>query len=194
MIPILNEVTDAMLLGRFLAHKSNMLLTLMALSYIVTILYVVKTYDSNKTISDILLNQKIKNALWGGMITMGFFTVLYEWERGSYISIGLIGVVLVGIYGILYYDDEKTIEHQIFTTIIVTGIIGFMAYHAIYIDSPLLQFLVCIQLLLMIEIAINMGGHMLNAELGYIVNFGIYYLYLHGSLDVAISTDNLIPI
>jgi hypothetical protein len=120
--------------------------------------------------------------------------MLYEWERGSYISIGLIGVVLVGIYGILYYDDEKTLAHQIFTTITVTGIIGFMAYHAFLIDSPLLFLFVCIQLLLIVEIVVHMDEHMLKAELGYVANFAGYYLYLHTLLDSEATIDTLIPI
>jgi hypothetical protein len=189
----MTDIINESVLTQVFAHKSNMILMLMIISYVITILYVVKTYNSNKTVSGILLNPTIKKTLWGGMITMGFFTMLYEWERGSPASMGLIGVVLLGIYGLLYYD-EGTDEHIVFTSITAIGIVGFMAFHAFLIDSPFLQFLVCLEIILIIEVVANIHNDIFKAEVGYIANFAGYYLYLHTLLDSDATIDTLIPV
>ena len=172
----------------FLADKSNMLLMFMALSYIIPILYAAKYYNKNDNLSYIVCDTNCKNVIVGGMVCLGIFAMLYEWERGCHISMGLIGWVLVGIYGLLLYDMPHP-AHVVFAGITMTGIILFMMYHAWILDSPLFYFLVCIQILLVTEMAIHMDEDIFKVETGFFLNFAGYYLYLHTLIaDIPIGT------
>jgi len=161
------------------------------LSYAIQILYVAKYYSKHDNISYVICDTNCKNVIVGGMVCLGIFMMLYEWERGSPISMGLIGLVLVGIYGLLLYDMPHP-AHIVFAGITMAGIILFMMYHAWMLDSPLVYLLVCIQILLVTEIAIHMDEDIFKVETGFFLNFAGYYVYLHTLIaDIPVGTIDI---
>ena len=110
---------------------------------------------------------------------MGIFTILYEMERNEPISLSIIIVLLFGIYGSIN-TNEKRGYHYLFATIGFLSIITFMTYHYSKTKNNILALLLYIQFVLLFETIVYFGNKaFFTVEVFYILNFAIYYLYLH---------------
>jgi hypothetical protein len=158
-------------------YKNN-LLFLIILTYIIPISIVYYSYSSNKCISNIITNDSCKNIILLFMILMGFFTILYEIERNNNISLFCIITLLLSIYGVIYYNEKNNI-HYIFAFILFTSIIIFMYNHCCIEKCNILYISLIIQIILSILTVINIKRNIFNKEIILIINFALFYLYLH---------------
>lgn len=171
---------------------SNFLLSMMLLSYSIPIIYVYRNYSyKNESVSSIITSDECQRLILVGMIIMGIFTVLYELNRNivnicakRYSIISIFGV-LIGIYGVILIKEEKVI-HYIFASLVFLSIIGFMFTHCWYnFCNNFLNFSFYIQIVftgILVFIMCKMCSicnNILFCEVFLILNFAIYYLYLH---------------
>lgn len=154
------------------------LLFLMLLSYSMPILYVYHNYSNNKSVSNIICSDKCQKVILLGMIIMGYFTILYEMNRGNTISLLLITLILVGIYGVIMIKEDEKI-HYIYASLVFLSIIGFMINHCLITNCNFLYLLLYIQVILLLITLVKIKTDIFYTEAFLIVNFAIYYIYLH---------------
>lgn len=147
-----------------------------------------------------------RHILIGCMSLMTIFTLLYEHHRDYYattaaldatdgvmcnkhISILSITVILIGIFGVITVPETNELLHYTFAGAVFFSIIAFMIVHCNECKSSLqfaeyysnLRILLYIQLLFL---TITIIGVVTNVPIFYIevlfiVNFAVFYLYLH---------------
>lgn len=159
--------------------KKDILLCLMIISYLVPIIYVYLNYSKkNHSLSNLLNDEKCNSIMFYAIIIMGYFTLLYEFERNNIESLILIILIIIGIMGVLcVYEDKK--KHYIFAALVFFSIIGFMINHCHLTNCNFLHLIFYINLILLGVIIINIKGNIFYSEVFFIINFAIYYLYLH---------------
>ena len=168
---------------------SNFLLGMMILSYSIPISYIYRNYtNKNQSISSVIGSDECQRFILVGMIIMGTFTVLYELNRQLVFS-GLISMIsmismiclLVGIYGVILVKEDRNI-HYVFAVFVFISIIAFMGMHCWcnFCDN-FLNFSLYVQILFLGVLACSMVKDMniFFCESFLIINFAIYYLYLH---------------
>ena len=163
---------------------STFLLIMMFLSYSIPISYIYRNYTcENQSISSVIGSDECQRFILVGMIIMGTFTVLYELNRqlvGLLPYIPIIGV-LIGIYGVILVKEDRTI-HYAFAGLVFLSIIGFMFIHCWcnFCDN-FLNFCLYVELLFLVVLVCSMIKDMniFFCESFLIINFAIYYLYLH---------------
>jgi len=106
-------------------NYSNILLLLMVLSYSIPITYIYINYSKNNSVSNIICNKNCKNIILISMIIMGFFTILYEINRNDNLSLVLMLLLLLGIYGVILFNEDDP-DHYVFACIVFFAIMGFM--------------------------------------------------------------------
>jgi len=158
-------------------YKNN-LLFLMIVSYLIPIIIVYDNYKSNKSVSNIISNDNCKNTILLSMILMGFFTILYEIDRNNNISLFCIITLLICIYGVIYYNEKKKIHYN-FALILFCCIILFMINHCYIEKCTILYFSLIIQIILSIMTIKNIKYNIFYNEIILIINFAMFYLYLH---------------
>lgn len=107
----------------------------------------------------------------------------------KHISILSITVILIGIFGVITVPETNELVHYTFAAAVFFSIIAFMVVHCNECKSSLqfveyysnLRIILYIQLLFLI---ITIIGVLTNAPIFYIevlfiVNFAVFYLYLH---------------
>lgn len=167
---------------------SNFLLIMMLLSYSIPIIYVYLNYsEKNESVSSIIGSDKCQRYILAGMIIMGIFTILYELNRkciSSRIStisrISICGLLL-GIYGVILIKEEK-IVHYVFAGLVFISIMGFMFIHSwCNFPNDFLNLSLYTQILLLVVLVFSMikDKGIFFCEAFLIINFAIYYLYLH---------------
>ena len=161
-----------------ISFNKNNLLYFMLLSYSITIFYIYLNYCCNSSVSNIICNKNCRSIILFFISIMGFFTILYEKKRKNIISLILISLLLIGIYGVICINETKYI-HYLFAAIAFFSIILFMIHHSYLTKSNVLFKLLYIQLILFIITIINLKGRIFFSEVAYILNFAIFYLYLH---------------
>jgi hypothetical protein len=154
---------------------TDILLLLMITSYMIPIVYVYCKYNGNKSISNIICQE---DCIFISMIIMGIFTIFYETQRNDITSLILIILLLLGIYGVILINENRN-THYLFASIVFISIIGFMINHYNKIDSKFLCYILYIQIILMIITCINLKKNILYCEILLLLNFAIYYIYLH---------------
>jgi hypothetical protein len=153
----------------------------MLVAYAIPIYYVYYYYyGCNDSVSSILCDQNHKNVILACMALMGVFTIAYELKRNDLFSVAAIGVLLLGIYGLITFD-ETTNLHYVFATSAFLAIFAFMARAAIVHSDVILLVSLLLCGRLMIDVAVNLqsGNPIIYAEAAYILNFAFFHLYLH---------------
>lgn len=147
-----------------------------------------------------------RHILIGCMSLMTIFTLLYEYHRDYYAtatatdatdevmcnkhkSILSIIVILIGIFGVITVPETNELVHYTFAGAVFFSIVAFMVLHCNECKSSLqfaeyysnLRIILYIQLLFL---TITIIGVVTNAPIFYIevlfiVNFAVFYLYLH---------------
>ena len=157
----------------------NILLFIMIFFYLLPIYYVYLNYNSNKSVSNIICDDNCKNYILFFMVFMGIFTLLYELERNDNYSILLVGILLIGIYGLICVNETNTI-HYVFAILVFIVILLFMFWHCYLTDcNIILLFSLFLEIFILLIIIMNIFGDIFYAEIIYILNFAFYYLSLH---------------
>ena len=115
------------------------------------------------------------------MILMGTATILYEYKRDDVYSLAIISILLFSIYILLYFP-EGHILHYIFASIAFISILLFMIRHCnreCYQECYILHILLNIQMLLLLLLIINIDDNIFLYESIYLLNFAIFYFYIH---------------
>jgi len=112
------------------------------------------------------------------MILFGIFNILYENERNDDISFHLICYILFFLYGLILIN-ETNIAHYIFATYVFILIILFMLRHCYLKKNNLLFLLLFLSLSSLFLILKNIKGKIIYYQCFYLVNFAIFYSYLH---------------
>lgn len=156
---------------------NHVCLVLMLLIYAYAIYNVYTNYtDSNTSISSILKQEQCNDCVINSMVLMGIFTVIYEYIRNDLVSFVTIIFLLIGIYGLLMFDDTTQL-HYIFSVIAFFSIIIFMINHTMKISNWVLSVILFIQICLSIFTITQ--THILYGEIYLLANFCIFYLVLH---------------
>ena len=114
------------------------------------------------------------------MIIMGVFTILYELNREKNV-IYVIIILLIGIYGVILVKENKKI-HYFFASLVFLSINGFMIFHCYHhYCNDFLNFLLYVQVIfsLLLLFFLIKYNDILFCEAVLIINFAIYYLFLH---------------
>jgi hypothetical protein len=162
-------------------YVSHFLLFMMLLSYSIPIGYICYYYSKNKgSVSSIINSDECQRFIFVGMIIMGLFTILYELNREKS-TIYVIIMLLIGIYGVILVKENDKI-HYFFASLVFLSINGFMIFHCYHqYCNDFLNFLLYIQFIFSILLLLFLVkcNDILFCEGILIINFAIYYLFLH---------------
>lgn len=150
-----------------------------------------------------------RHILIGCMSLMTIFTLLYEYHRDYYaataaatdaaathavvcnkhLSILSITIILIGIFGVITVPESNELLHYTFAGAVFFSIVAFMVVHCSECKSTLqfaeyysnLRILLYIQLLFLTITIIGVvtSAPIFYIEVLFIVNFAVFYLYLH---------------
>lgn len=157
----------------------HILIGCMIVCYIVPILIVYIRYSSNNSISNIITNKTCKPYILFFIFLMGTFSLLYEAERNDIYSLCIVGILLFGIYGVIYIN-EIYFEHFVFASIVFLSILGFMGRQVyLHTDTLILFSSFFINICIVGVLLMNLHKNIFYPEVVYILNFACFYLYLH---------------
>ena len=139
----------------------------MCISYSVPIAYVIYHYSDHTSVSSIIQNSQI---VLVSMIAMGFFTLLYEYQRNDPVSFFFILLLLVGIYGVILIHELDP-SHYFFAILAFLSILGFMINHC---NTPFSYISVGAQLCVG---SLFFDSEIFWKEIFFIGNFAVFYLY-----------------
>jgi len=159
--------------------NKNVLLTFMILCYLLPIMFVCYYYTSNNSVSNVICDNKCKHYILVFMFLMGIGTILYELERNDKYSQIIICLLLIGIYGLIYFNETYTI-HYYFAFLVFIAILFFMIRHCYLTNFNLiLMSSLYLEFFTLFYILTNINDNIFYGEIIYILNFAFYYLYLH---------------
>lgn len=168
----------------------NGLLLCMCITYMVAIYHVVIHYKENGSISNIIGDEKCNQIVLPSMALMGIGTMLYEYNRNDKGCFFFIFWLLVGIYGVLFFE-ETTIPHYGFAGLVFSSIIGFMIYNCDKKRDFYLFFMLFFQILFFLFTVCShfLFSHIFYGETFMILQFAVFYLYLHFYEEQACMDD-----
>jgi len=158
-------------------YNKHTLLFLIILVYIIPIIMVyIQSKENTNSVSSIICNQNIIFYLF--IILFCFLCIIYEINRNDIMSCCYVVIIIIGICGVIF-TKEGTVIHNIIASIVFITIICFMTHHSN--DSELLQFLLFIQIVIIIIVAKEHyeNKKIFGNESLLIINFAIFYIYLH---------------
>lgn len=156
----------------------NFLLVFIILSYIYHLYYIFLNYSSNKSISNIVCNDKCRQIIAKCILCMTFFLLIYEINRKSLVSFSIILLLIITI-NLLINTTEKDLIHLLSGIVCISMMFLFMLYHCR--KSFYLKFLVGIQIIFIIMLLIDIiiENKIFLRECLVFSNFGIYFFILH---------------
>jgi hypothetical protein len=129
------------------------------------------------SISSILKQKECNEYVLPYMTLMGLVTLVYEFIRRDIVSFVSILVLLIGIYGVIVYDNTMFI-HYIYGFLAFISILCFMIYHCYRNNkNKIFFFSVFIQLFLFIMLFLQ--TQILHCEIYLLLNFAFFFIYLH---------------
>lgn len=161
---------------------SNILLVAVILSYSNPIKKVIENYNDNYSISEIITRDDTKYDIAYGFIYMSFFTLLYEYLKNDRISIGIILLLLIGIFGVIFTTEYKHCifcMHTLFAVISFGSIVSYMIYHIKKRNSNILKIFLAIQLFILVLCLSNLKSKIFFYQSLFLLIFSLTYLYLH---------------
>ena len=169
-------------------NSRNTIFLGMFASYLAIILLVIFHYNSNASVSNIICNDPCKHYILFFMSLLGIGTVAYELERKDSISVLLMGIMLAALYGLTLYNEENPI-HYVFASVVFVAILGFMFRHDRHGDD-ILRGLFLMEGGLGIGVLISFFfENIFVLEAAYILNFAVYYIYLHFYENTRLNND-----
>ena len=160
--------------------RKDYCLAFMIACYLVPISLVIYNYQSNPSVSNLICDDTCKNTITYVMVLMGGGAVLYEWERGDPVSMVIIAILLVGIYGLIRITETDP-THFVFAYLAFAAIMVFMARHSyLHRNNWVLWSSLGVEILALLVIVAYMNtNNIFLGEIVYILNFAFFYLYLH---------------
>jgi hypothetical protein len=159
-------------------NLSNLFLGCMLLSYSIPIIYVCYTYSNQTTLSEVLCDENCNRVIITSMVIMGIFTILYEYVRNNFLSLLLMSLTLISIYGLLWYNYLTNI-HNIFAFLCFASILLFMIHHTGKKGSIILYLIAGLQYLLLLYFTVFVKDAIFIGECLFIILFFCFYIYLH---------------
>ena len=127
------------------------------------------------------------------MLIMAGFTVLYEYQRQRW-SLAVIIILLFGILGVIFIPEQNH-THYIFAATALFAIVGFMVGHT-FCDTSIdihdnLRMLLYVQILFMVitVIGVIQDAPIFAIEALFLLNFAIFYVYLHYTGSSMVSSS-----
>lgn len=160
-------------------NLSNLFLGCMLLSYSIPIVYIYYNYKNQDTLSEVLCDETCNRVIITSMLIMGIFTILYECVRNNLLSLVLIFITLISIYGLLWYDCEQAL-HYVFAYLCFASIFLFMLHHTGKKGSIILYLITGLQYLLLLYYTVFVKDELFIGECIFILLYFVFYLYLHG--------------
>jgi len=157
---------------------NHVLLLGMLISYAMPIIYVIRQFQTDTTLSDIICDETCNQTILFYMTIMGIFTILYEIQRKDIESIVYISILLLSIYGLLNYGTE-TITHFLFAIASLFAIFIFMVHHSYQTNAPILFGFTFMNYLIILGMIIFVNDDIIICECAYLFFFAVFYLYLH---------------
>ena len=182
--------------------NQNVILCMMLISYSAPIFYIYNEYnaETNKSISSIITSDTARPVILGSMIVMAIFTCMYEYNREIYTYdkgyIISVFFILIGIFGVICIPESNYI-HYIFGATVFFSMIAFMMVtcRRFCISCPELgsaipesvnvyhnlMILLYFQFILIAATIIELHSDkpIFSSEALFILNFAIFYIYLH---------------
>ena len=137
------------------------------------------------------------------MFIMAGFTIVYEYQRcvtgQTWWSLSSILALLIGIFGVIYIPETSPV-HYLFAGTAFIAILGFMTAHTVCQGDTAaaaahdnLRILLYAQFLFMIITVIGVihDTPIFIFEALFLVNFAVFYLYLHSISFHSIPLDIL---
>jgi hypothetical protein len=133
------------------------------------------------------------------MLLMAGFTIAYEYPRPWW-SMFTITTLLIGIFGVIFIPENEP-THYLFGATVFFAILGFMVGHIYYgkYDADVtdtLRILLYAQFLFMIITVIGVirDTPIFTIEALFLLNFTIFYLYIHFTQTMADCSSTLRPV
>ena len=116
------------------------------------------------------------------MLSMGFFTIMYESGRKCWVSFMAILLLLIGIYGVILIEENEPI-HYVFASTVFLSILVFMfrnmtnnKYDIFLCSANVIVFLL---LMLYIIFGQEKTSGIFGYEIIFLILFTIFYFTLH---------------
>jgi uncharacterized membrane protein len=136
------------------------------------------------------------------MLLMAVFTLAYEYQRcvtqHAQWSLFAIIALLIGIFGVIFIPEHDS-THYIFAATAFFAILGFMVGHTYYgtadadtDTTDTLRILLYAQFLFMVVTVIGViqDAPIFASEVLFLLNFAIFYLYLHYTFSISTSSSS----
>ena len=134
------------------------------------------------------------------MLLMAVFTLAYEYQRcvtqHTRWSLFAIIALLIGIFGVIFIPEHDS-THYIFAATAFFAIVGFMVGHTYYggdtaDTADTLRILLYAQFLFMVVTVIGViqDAPIFASEVLFLLNFAIFYLYLHYTFSISTSSSS----
>lgn len=157
----------------------DILLSLMLIIYLIPILFIYYHFNNNISISNIIHDEKCKSIILYSMVAFCLLVLLYEKERNDYYSAIIISLIIIGIFGVIFIEENQN-WHYFFASIVFLSILIFMFYHLkLYKNNKILFILFILQIIFFFLILINIQKNIFFSEALYILNFALFYIYIH---------------
>lgn len=160
----------------------NILLFCTVASYSAAIYLVSTSMQESTTISNILHKPDCNAPILIAMTIMFVFSLAYEWQKNDKYSIGIIVILLCGIYGVLYFDESHYF-HLPFAFVAFASMIMYMWYHSCgKMDHDVFYALYLFQIAAMVWLISDYCSKqkwLIWMETALIANFALFYFILH---------------
>lgn len=159
--------------------NKNILLLFIIICYLFSIILINYKYKYNKNISNIICHDNNKHIFILLLFITTIAIILYELKRIDLYSKLLIYTLIILLF-LLIYCNEKSIFHYLLAFLIFISILLFMFRNLFLTKCNIILLIsLLLEILLLIFIIINVNANIFYLEFLYILNFTLYYLYLH---------------
>jgi len=159
--------------------NKDLLLLFILICYIFSIFFLINKYKYNKNISSIICHDNNKHIFILLLFIATIAIILYELKRKDLYSKILIFTLIIFLF-LLIYCNENTIFHELLAFLIFIVILLFMIRN-VYLTKCNIILLISLlfQIIFVLFIIIDLYANIFYLEALYILNFALYYLYLH---------------
>ena len=157
----------------------DLLLLFILICYIFSIILLINKYKYNKNISNIICHDNNKHIFILLLFIATIAIIIYELKRKDLYSKILIFTLIIFLF-LLIYCNENTILHQLFAFLIFILILLFMFRNLFLTKCNIILLIsLLLEIILLLFLIIDFYQNIFYFEFLYILNFTLYYLYLH---------------
>ena len=157
----------------------DLLLLFILICYIFSMILLINKYKYNKNISSIICHDNNKHIFILLLFIATIAIIIYELKRKDLYSKILIFTLIIFLF-LLIYCNENTILHQLFAFSIFILILLFMFRNLFLTKCNIILLIsLLLEIILLLFLIIDFYQNIFYFECLYILNFALYYLYLH---------------